>query len=388
MGHSDDWEELQREAIVIDGHADTPQRFVDEGWDMADPVGTGMVSLDTARAGGLDAEFFAIWVDPHEWPGRFGERAASLLGGVKEQLAKHTDAMVLGVSADDIVAAKASGKFCVLLGLEGGHAIEASLEKLRAFYAQGVRYMTLTWTNTHEWADSSGDIEDATVQHHGGLTAFGREVVAEMNRLGMMVDVSHVSDATFWQVLECSTAPIIASHSSARALNGALRNLTDEQLRAVAAKRGIVMVNFYASFVDEAFREGWRATEAMRKPFYEAADLPYRERGVPAPYAASLVVDRAFYAEHVGKLFPAPRFDALIDHFDHIAKVAGIEHVGVGSDFDGFATLPEGIRSAADLPKIPRALLERGYSAEQLKLLLGGNMLRVMREVAAVAGAS
>ncbi|SEF48928.1 membrane dipeptidase [Bryocella elongata] len=378
-----EWETLQREAIVIDGHADTPQRFVDEGWDMADPVGTGMVSLETARAGGLDAEFFAVWVDPHEWPGRYAERSASLLAGVQQQLAKHPDAMVLGLSADDIVKAKAAGKFCVLLGLEGGHAIEASLEKLRAFYAQGVRYMTLTWTNTNEWADSSGDMDDANVQHHGGLTDFGREVIAEMNRLGMMVDVSHVSDATFWQVLECSTAPIIASHSSARALNGAMRNLTDEQLRAVATKRGIVMVNFYASFIDEAFREAWRATEAMRKPLYEAADKPWRERGVPAPYAASLTVDRAFYAEHVGKLFPAPRFEALIDHFDHIAKVAGIEHVGVGSDFDGFAILPEGLQSAADLPKITRVLLERGYTAEQLKLLLGGNMLRVMREVAA-----
>jgi membrane dipeptidase len=274
---------------------------------MADPVGTGMVSLETARAGGLDAEFFAVWVDPHEWPGRYGERAEALLAGVEEQLAKHPSEMVLGLNADDIIASKAAGKFCVLLGLEGGHAIEASLEKLRAFYARGVRYMTLTWTNTNEWADSSGDLHDASVQHHGGLTAFGREVIAEMNRLGMMVDVSHVADVTFWQVLECSTAPIIASHSSARALNSAMRNLTDDQLRAVAAKGGIVMVNFYASFIDEAFREAWRATEAMRKPLYEAADKPYRERGVPAPYAASLEVDRAFYAEHVGKLFPAPR---------------------------------------------------------------------------------
>ena len=232
-----EWEKLQQEAIVIDGHADTPQRFVDEGWDIAEPAGTGMISLEAARRGGLDAEFFAIWVDPHEWPGRFLERAESLLRGVREQLAKHADAMVLGVSADDVLAAKAAGKFCVLLGVEGGHAIEASLETLRAFYAQGVRYMTLTWTNTNEWADSSGDLDDPAVKHHGGLTDFGREVVAEMNRLGMMVDVSHVSDATFWQVLECTRAPIIASHSSARALNGSLRNLTDEQLRAGGGER-------------------------------------------------------------------------------------------------------------------------------------------------------
>ena len=385
MERMTEWEKLQQEAVVIDGHADTPQRFVDEGWDIAEPAGTGMISLEAARRGGLDAEFFAIWVDPHEWGGRFAERAESLLGGVREQLAKHADAMVRGTSADDILAAKQAGKFCVLLGVEGGHAIEASLETLRAFHAQGVRYMTLTWTNTNEWADSSGDIDDPAVKHHGGLTDFGREVVAEMNRLGMMVDVSHVSDATFWQVLECTRVPIIASHSSARALNGSLRNLTDEQLRAVAANGGIVMVNFYSAFIDEAYRVAWKATEPLRKPLYEAADRPYRERGVPAPYAASLAVDRAFYAEHVGKLFPAPRFEALIDHFDHIAKVAGIEHVGVGSDFDGFAILPEGIRTAADLPKITQALMERGYSAEELKLLLGGNMLRVMREVAARA---
>jgi membrane dipeptidase len=381
-----DWEQVQQDAIVIDGHADTPQRFVDEGWDFTADRGDGMVSLDAARAGGLDAEFFAIWVDPHEWAGRFAERAGALLDGVLQQVKKHSDVMTLGTRAEDIVTAKGTGKFCAMLGLEGGHAIEASLDKLRAFHAAGVRYMTLTWTNTNEWADSSGDLDNAELAHHGGLTAFGREVIAEMNRLGMMVDVSHVADTTFWQVLECSRAPVIASHSSARTLNGAMRNLTDEQLRAMAAKGGVVMVNFYAAFVDDAFRIAWKATEPMRTPLYEAADKPWRERGVPAPYEAALRVDRAFYAEHVGKLFPAPRFEALIDHFDHIARVAGSEHVGVGSDFDGFAILPEGIRSAEDLPKITRSLMERGYSAEQMKRILGGNLLRVMRAVEAAAG--
>jgi len=371
---------LHAEAIVIDTHADTPQRFVDEGWSFSDPVGEGMINLETARAGGLGAEFFAIWAEPVEWRGRFAYRTLQLIDGVYEQLRKQPTTMRLGLNPQDIRNAHRDGVFCGLLGLEGGHSIENDLGLLRLYHRLGVRYMTLTWSNTNEWADSSGDLDDPAIPHHRGLTAFGRDVVREMNRLGMMVDVSHVADTTFWDVLQTTHAPVIASHSSARALANSPRNLTDEQLRAVATNNGVVMVNFYPAFLSDRWHEAWAATKAEREPLYEAAARPYRERGVPVPYTAALGVDRAFYAANQSRL-PLPNLKVLVDHIDHVAQVAGIDHVGLGSDFDGFSLLPQGIESAADLPKITVALAERGYTAEQLKKLLGGNLLRVFGEV-------
>jgi len=377
--------ELHASSLVIDTHADTPQRFVDEGWNFTDPLGTGMLNLDSARAGNLAAEFLAIWVEPTSWRGRFAYRTLQLIDGVLEQIRKHPTDLRLGLTPADIIQARKDKIFCILMGIEGGHSIEADLGLLRLYHQLGVRYMTLTWSNTNEWADSSGDLDDNTVSHHNGLTSFGRDVIREMNRLGMMVDVSHVSDKTFWDVLQTTHAPIIASHSSARALTNAPRNLTDDQLRAVATNNGVVMVNFYPSFIDENWRAAWSATSAQREPLYKAAAAPYLERGEPVPYSAALAVDRKFYAEHLQAHMSLAPLSSLIDHIDHVAQVAGIDHVGLGSDFDGFAILPAGINSAADLPKITAALAERGYTAEQLKKLLGGNLLRVFAEVQAEA---
>jgi membrane dipeptidase len=377
--------QIHAEALVIDAHADTPQRFVDEGWSFSDPLGAGMLNLEAARAGNLAAEFFAIWVEPKEWRGRFAYRTLQLIDGVYEQLRKHPATMRLGLTPSDIVQAHRDKIFCVLLGIEGGHSIEVDLGLLRMSHRLGVRYMTLTWSNTNEWADSSGDMDDAAVTHHGGLTGFGRDVVREMNRLGMMVDISHGSDATFWDVLQTTHAPIIASHSSARALTDSARNLTDEQLRAVATNDGVVMVNFYPAFIDDRWRTGWAATQAERETLYAAAAEPLHVRGEPVPYNVPLAVDRTFYAEHLRDALPLTPFSALIDHIDHVAQVAGIDHVGLGSDFDGFPILPEELRSAADLPKITAALYEHGYTAEQLRKLLGGNLLRVFGEVQAEA---
>jgi membrane dipeptidase len=370
-----------KDALVIDGHADTPQRFVDEGWDFLDALGNGHLNLDAARRGGMSAEFFAIWVEPTQWRGRYAFRTLQLIDGVYEQLRKHPAELCLGLNPADIIRAHSEGRFCVLLGIEGGHSIENDLGLLRLYHRLGVRYMTLTWANTNGWADSSGDLDDPSIPHHGGLTAFGRDVVREMNRLGMMVDISHVSDKTFWDVLETTRAPIIASHSSARALAGAPRNLTDEQLRAVATSDGVVMVNFYPSFIDDAWREAWTATSAERDLLYEAAAAPYRERGEPVPYSVPLQIDRAFYAERLAGALPRPSFERVVDHIDHVAQVAGIDHVGIGSDFDGFAILPQGLESAAGLPKITASLLARSYTSEQLRKILGGNLLRVLAAV-------
>jgi membrane dipeptidase len=374
--------QVHAEAIVIDTHADTPQRFVDEGWDFTGELGEGMLNLETARKGNLTAEFFAIWVEPTQWRGRFAHRTLQLIDGVYEQLRRHPKEMRLGLMPEDIVAARRDGKFCVLMGIEGGHSIENDLGLLRLYHRLGVRYMTLTWANSNEWADSSGDLDDASVKHHGGLTDFGREVVREMNRLGMMVDVSHVSDATFWDVMQTTHAPVLASHSCARALTNSARNLTDEQMRAIATSDGAVMVNFYPSFVDERWRKLWKSTEKERDALRESAEAEYRGRGEPVPYSVQMQVDRDFYAGHAGEM-RLPGIEAVVEHIDYVAQVAGINHVGLGSDFDGFSLLPEGIKSAADLPKITAALMARGYTADQMKKILGGNVLRVMAAVQA-----
>jgi membrane dipeptidase len=377
--------ELHFSSIVVDTHADTPQRFVDENWNFTDPLGTGMLNLVSARRGGLTAEFLAIWAEPEAWQGRFAFRTRQLIDATHAQIERAPADLRLGLTPADIVRAKADNIFCILLGIEGGHSIENSLDLLREYHSRGVRYMTLTWSNTNDWADSSGDLDDASVQHHNGLTDFGRDVVREMNRLGMMVDVSHVADKTFWDVLQTTHAPIIASHSSARALAPAPRNLTDEQLRAIATNNGVVMVNFYPSFISETWRETWNATSEARNKLYAAAAARAAQENRPYVYGDQLAIDKTFYAEHLADKLPLVPFSTLIDHFDHIAKVAGIDHIGIGTDFDGIAILPAGLTSAADLPSITRALADRGYTADHLKKILGGNLLRVFADVQAEA---
>jgi membrane dipeptidase len=374
--HSDP-AQIHASAFVIDTHADTPQRFVDESWDfVASPLGSGHLNLETARQGNLAAEFFAIWPEPAAWKGRFAHRALSLIDGVLEQVRRHPSDLALCTSPADILDTRAAGKFGVLMGIEGGHAIENSLALLRAYYRLGVRYMTLTWANSNDWADSSGDLDDANVPHHNGLTAFGYDVIAEMNRLGMMIDVSHASDKTLADVLSATRAPILASHSAARALTNSPRNLTDDQLRALAANGGAIMVNFYSAFIDENYRQAWAAQKIALRAANEALAAEYAARQRPVPYYISGQLDREFAAR-----VPRPPFESLIDHFDHILRVAGVDHVGIGTDFDGISALPEGIDSAADLPMITAALLARGYSPDDVRKVLGGNPMRVFGAV-------
>src|SRR5579872_777096 len=253
-----DAQQIHNSAIVIDTHADTPQFMLDLNYDLGTPSDTMHINLDKARRGNLSAEFFSIWVDPH-YHGQYAQRTLQLIDSVYRAAESHPDKMVMAYSPDDILAAHEQHKLAALMGIEGGHSIENDLGLLRDFYRLGVRYMTLTWSNTNDWADSSGDEDEADVKHHGGLTPFGKDVVREMNRLGMMVDVSHVADKTFWDVIATSKAPVIASHSSARALTAAPRNMTDEMLQAVAKTGGVVQVNFYSAFLDENFRKTWQA---------------------------------------------------------------------------------------------------------------------------------
>jgi membrane dipeptidase len=300
---------------------------------------------------------------------------------VYEQAAHHPDRMMMAFSVADIERAHKEHKLAALMGIEGGHSIENDMHLLRDYYRLGVRYMTLSWSNTNEWADSSGDINDPKVEHHNGLTDFGKQVVLEMNRLGMMVDISHVADKTFWDAIATTKAPVIASHSSARALTSAPRNMTDEMLQAVAKNGGVVQVNFFNGFIDEDFL---KASAAQAKDKAAAVDAYMAQRkaeGKPVNYIEVDRIEREWMAK-----IPRPPLKSLIDHIDHIAKVAGVDHVGLGSDFDGVSgATPQGIDSAADLPKITQALLDRGYSAADIKKILGGNLLRVFGEVERVS---
>ncbi|MFY9643534.1 MAG: dipeptidase [Terriglobales bacterium] len=375
--------ELQDSAIVIDTHADTPQRFLDENFDIGstDPNDRGHISLDKAKAGNLGAEFFSIWVEPEANRGHFARRTLDLIDSVYEQAARHPDRMMMAFSVADIERAHREHKLAALLGIEGGHSIENDIRVLRDFYRLGVRYMTLSWSNTNEFADSSGDIDDPKVVHHNGLTDGGKQIVLEMNRLGMLVDISHVADKTFYDAIAISKAPVIASHSSARALTNHPRNMTDDMLRAVAKNGGVVQVNFYNAFIDDNYRKASDAQAKDRAAAVKANADRLRAEGKTATYIDDDRIEREWTAK-----IPRPPLSALIDHIDHIAKIAGIDHVGLGSDFDGVnGATPEGIDSAADLPKITQALLDRGYSSDDIRKILGANLLRVFREAERVS---
>ena len=379
---------VHQSAIVIDGHADTPQRILDDHFDLADPLTGGDFNLETARSGNLGAEFFAIWVEPERFQGRYAERSRALINAVKKQVAKHPADLILATSPDEIEQAHREQKLAILMCIEGGHAIENSMELLREYYALGARYMTLTWNNSNGWADSSGDLHDLNIEHtRDGLSDFGEQVVREMNRLGMMVDISHVSDKTFYRTLELSRAPVIASHSGTRAWCDAPRNLTDEMLRAVAhsggedSNGGVVMVNFYSAFVSQEFRNQLEEIRPEIDRRIRAYNDDAQSRGGPIDFKKIDGIRKAAVS-HIAR----PPFSQVVDHIDHVAKVAGIDHVGLGSDFDGvWGQLPEGLETPAGLPHITAELMARGYSAEDCRKVLGGNLLRVFREVEEVA---
>lgn len=374
--------QIHSSSLVIDSHADTTQRLLDDNFDMANPPAGDQGNLDfaKAKAGNLGAEFFSIWVEPKEFEGQYAHRTLALIDSVYQQAAKHSDKMMMAFSPADIERAERQHKLAALLGIEGGHSIENDLHLLRDYYRLGVRYMTLTWSNTNEWADSSGDIDDASVQHHNGLTEFGKDVVYEMNRLGMMVDVSHVSDKTFYDTLLASRAPVIASHSSSRALVNHPRNMTDDMLREIGRRGGVVMVNYYSAFVDESWRRAYEAQAKERSTAIDTVAQQYKGADPVTRYRATDKVAKQWAAK-----IPRPPFEAIIDHIDHVAKVAGVDHTGLGSDFDGTPSMPEGLDSAGDLPKITEGLLKRGYNAAQIRKILGANLMRVFKEVEEVS---
>ena len=373
--------QVYREAIVVDTHDDMPTKMLEDGYvpDVLHPAGfssptQGHTDLPRLLSSGITAEFLSAWVDApfaRTTPDGSFARAVQYTDSIHAFVARHPDRLIFATTAADVVRAKREGKVAVFIGVEGGHAIEGSLDKLRELHRRGARYLTLTWNNGNAWAGSSIGVGGTRT---GGLTDFGKDVVREMNRLGMFVDLSHVSDSTFWDAVHTSTLPVIASHSSARALNDHPRNLSDEQLRAVAASGGVVNVNFFSRFLDPKYR---LAIEAMEKQL--ASDRSrLAATGVSAAIVDSGVARRR--AALTAQL-PVTPLSVLIDHFDHIAKVAGVDHVGIGSDFDGVSALPHDMADVTDLPRIAQALLDRGYSEPDVKKILGGNMVRVMGQV-------
>jgi membrane dipeptidase len=370
---------VYREAYVIDTHNDMPSRILDDGYDadVRHPPGFGKTEGNTdfprLVESGMTAEFMSAWVDaPYaDRAGASFARAMQHIETIHAFVDRHPDRLLFATTAADVRRAKVEGKVAILIGVEGGHAIEGSLDRLRDLHARGARYLTLTWNNGNAWAGSSiGEGNTRT----GGLTPFGRDVVREMNRLGMLVDLSHVSDSTFYDAIAVSTVPVIASHSSARALSDVPRNLTDDQLRAIARNGGVVNVNFYSRFIDSRYRAGIEHVEETVRQARAAA----RAAGEDSASAAKRI---SAMRDSLAAAIPPTPFSVLIDHIDHIAKVAGVDHVGLGSDFDGVSALPLGMEDVTRLPRIAQALLDRGYSEDDVKKILGGNMLRVMTRV-------
>ncbi len=348
---------------VIDLHCDTPMLFRDGTYDLGIRNDRGQVDLPRMREGGITAVFFSVYTSATRHSELEAvQEALEIIDSIRTQVNRFPDDMVLARSTQEIESARRSGRIAVLLGVEGGHMLNGSLGVLRCLYRLGARYLTLTHSRNTAWAGSSGEDDNA------GLSDFGRAVVAEMNRLGMIVDVSHVSDQTFWDVLKASRAPVVASHSSARALASHKRNLTDDMVHAIAERGGVVHVNYYNSFLDDSYAGRSREWESSNQ---ESATGMRAEARTAAKLAA------------MGR----PPLDTLLDHFEHIARVGGVEAVGMGSDFDGVdGELPEGMEDISKVPAIAKGLAGRGFSAGDIEKVLGANTMRVFQEIESAAG--
>ena len=370
--------QIHRRAIVIDTHNDVTTPMTNDDFDLsgAPPV-PYRTNIERMKQGGLTAEFFSLYIKPwYVEHGGSARRTLDMIDSVYRAVERHPRDLMFATSVADIRRAKRQGKVAALMGIEGGHAIEDSLSALREFYRLGVRYMTLTWNNTNNWADAARGEK----KHHG-LSDFGVEVVREMNRLGMLVDVSHVSDETMSDALDVSKAPIIASHSSARAISDVPRNIPDDLLRRIAKNGGVVQVNFYSVFVDVKTVAPQSAERDKRlKAQQDAINAKYKND-------PERLAEESDKLEAANPLPPLP-ISKLIDHIDHIVKVAGIDHAGIGADFDGANDMPEGAKDVSMLPNITYELLKRGYSERDIRKILGENLLRAFAEAERVARSS
>jgi membrane dipeptidase len=366
---------VHRRAIAIDMHADTTQRLLDEGLDIDKRLTDGHLDAVRMKEGGLDAQFFSIWVEPQLYGGGGAgaiKRADDQIKAVRALAEKHPETWELAKTAADIRRIAGEGRLAALMGLEGGYAIDERLENVERYYNAGVRYMSPAWSVSTSWAGSSGD----EVGRTRGLNDFGRQVIGEMNRLGIIVDVSHVSDKTFWDIVNTSRKPVIATHSNCRAIANVARNLDDDMIRALAKTGGVCCVVFYPEFVEPGWSEKKKRVDAEIAPLVKKAN----DEETRSPAWKKIARDRVRIVEYARRL-PAVKVSRIVDHIDHIVKLAGIDAVGMGSDFDGIQAVPQDLSSVADLPNLTAELLRRGYSEEDIDKILGGNILRVMEEV-------
>src|ERR1700722_10021588 len=366
---------LHFSSIVLDTHDDTTQHFFSKDYDLGKRNPDVHVDIPRMREGGMNAIFFSIWIDGRITGPPAVQKALDQIDAVRENVKKYSQDMVLARTADDVRRAHAQGKIAALMGVEGGHMIGNDIRVLRIFADLGVRYMTLTHFYNDEWADSSTD-----KPAHNGLTDFGKEVVREMNRQGILVDISHVSDKTFYDALEVSKAPLIASHSSCRALCNHPRDMSDEMIKALAAKGGVIQINYEKSFIDQRYKE---AGDKTGGGVVAMMDQLKKECGDNEECLNKKMTEMTNKATAEGKL-PHVSWERIIDHIDHAVKLVGADHVGLGSDFDG-ASMPEGMDDCTHLPRITEALMRKGYSDDDLRKILGGNLLRVMEQTERVS---
>ena len=370
--HADDIAERARKlhfsSIVLDTHDDTTQRFFSKTYDLAKRNPDGHIDIPRMREGGMNAIFFSIWIDGRTMGPPAVQKALDQIDAVHENVRRNSKEMVFCRTAGDIRKAHAQGKIAALIGVEGGHMIGNDIRVVRIFGDLGVRYMTLSHFYNDEWADSSTD-----KPVHNGLTDYGKAIVREMNRQGIMVDISHVSDKTFYDALEVSKSPLIASHSSCRALCNHPRDMTDDMIKALAAKGGVIQINYEKSFIDQAYKE---ASDKLSGGVVAVFDQLKKQCGDDEECLGKKMTEMEKQATAEGKL-PHVMWERIIDHIDHVVKLVGADHVGLGSDFDG-ANMPEGMDDCTHLPKITDALMRKGYSEEDIRKILGGNILRVM----------
>lgn len=365
---SDEALRIHRSAILVDGHCDTPFRLLRHGLHLEDSDPTAQVDLNILLESGITASFFVSYVPPYRAGRGAAEYALAQIDRIHSEVQRNSEHLDLVIDASGIETAHRAGRVAVLIGVEGGHAIEDSLDVLDRLYRRGTRYMTLTHVNTNNWADSSGDEE-----RHGGLTEFGRSVVRRMNEIGMIVDISHVSDQTFEQVLDTSRVPVIASHSSCRALTNHKRNLTDDMLRALGRAGGVCMINFFSAFISEHVARALRSAPSRDRPQSEESEEIPDDRG-----------DWDAYVSWFSTIGARPAtLDDVVDHIVHAIEVAGVEHVGIGTDFDGVPDLPQELGTARAMPLLTQRLLDRGLDERAIRLVYGENFLRVFRSVEA-----
>jgi membrane dipeptidase len=372
---SDQAKKLQSSSIVVDTHDDTTQRLLDPKFDIATRHTDGNIDIPRMREGGLSAIFFSIWISSKILGPDAVKQALDQIDAVRETVRKYPNDLLLATSAAEVREARKQNKIAVLIGVEGGHMMGNDLSILRTFAALGVRYMTLTHMDNNEWADSSTD-----KPAHNGLTNFGKQVVLEMNRLGMIVDVAHVSDKTFYDALETSKAPVFSSHSSCRAICNAPRNMTDDMMRDLAKHGGVIQINYHVGFLSQEFRDYEKAHPESEKAINEEVKKRCGDNEACKLVTGDQVV-RDFM--EAGKL-PKVDWTKIVEHIDHAVKVAGIDHVGLGSDFDG-AVMPLGMQDVSHLPQITDALLKKAYSESDIRKILGENTLRVLSEVERVS---